>query len=254
MGVEFAARPTRRRPSWHSSSVLRRPGLAGVEPADDGLHALGGGLVGEGVSFGHGRMYRRLRTHRHGRAGAAPGATARAPRWPSTPRSLLGSTEARSRARGSAADRGRRARRAGAEVTARGWAPALRDSALRPKAGSRRSPSAMASERPRAACAGAGERGGGRRGAAGARDRRASAGAVDGRPRSERRAGSPWRPNKAAGGCSRSGTAASAVRRRRAGDGGDVVEQRAVGVVPDRRDHRHPQQCDRAAQRLVADR
>ena len=43
------------------------------------------------------------------------------------------------------------------------------------------------------------------------------------------------------------------VRRRRAADGGDVVEQRAVGVVADRGDHRHAQQGDRAAERLVAE-
>ena len=44
------------------------------------------------------------------------------------------------------------------------------------------------------------------------------------------------------------------VRRRRAGDRGDVVDQRPVGVVADRGDHRHAQQRDRAAQRLVAER
>ena len=38
------------------------------------------------------------------------------------------------------------------------------------------------------------------------------------------------------------------VRRRRAADGGDVVDQRAVDVVADRADHRHGQQRDRAAQ------
>jgi hypothetical protein len=43
------------------------------------------------------------------------------------------------------------------------------------------------------------------------------------------------------------------VRRRRAAHRGDVVEQRAVGVVADRRDDRHRQQRDRAAQRLVAE-
>ena len=51
------------------------------------------------------------------------------------------------------------------------------------------------------------------------------------------------------------GTAASAawvgVEQR---NGGDVVDQRAVGVVADRGDHRHPQQRDRAAQPLVAER
>ena len=44
------------------------------------------------------------------------------------------------------------------------------------------------------------------------------------------------------------------VGGRRAGDGGDVVDQRAVRVVADRGDHRHAQQRDRAAQGLVAER
>ena len=43
------------------------------------------------------------------------------------------------------------------------------------------------------------------------------------------------------------------VRGGRAADGGDVVEQRAVGVVADRGDHRHPEQRDRAAEGLVAE-
>ena len=44
------------------------------------------------------------------------------------------------------------------------------------------------------------------------------------------------------------------VGGRGAGDGGDVVEQRAVGVVADRRDHRHAQERHGAAQRLVTER
>ena len=44
------------------------------------------------------------------------------------------------------------------------------------------------------------------------------------------------------------------VRRRRAGHRRDVVEQGAVRVVADRGDHRHAQQRDRPAQRLVAER
>ena len=44
------------------------------------------------------------------------------------------------------------------------------------------------------------------------------------------------------------------VRRRRAADGGDVVDQRAVGVVADRGDDRHAQQRHRPAQGLVAER
>ena len=44
------------------------------------------------------------------------------------------------------------------------------------------------------------------------------------------------------------------VGGRRAGDRGDVVEQRAVRVVADAGDHRHPQQRDRPAQGLVAER
>ena len=43
------------------------------------------------------------------------------------------------------------------------------------------------------------------------------------------------------------------VGRRGAAHRGDVVEQRAVGVVADRGDDRHAQQRDRAAQRLVAE-
>ena len=43
------------------------------------------------------------------------------------------------------------------------------------------------------------------------------------------------------------------VRRGRAADGGDVVEQRAVGVVADGGDHRHAEQRDGATQRLVAE-
>ena len=41
--------------------------------------------------------------------------------------------------------------------------------------------------------------------------------------------------------------------RRGAADGGDVVEQGAVGVVADRGDHRHSEQRDRAAEGLVAE-
>ena len=44
------------------------------------------------------------------------------------------------------------------------------------------------------------------------------------------------------------------VGRRRARDGRDVVDQRPVRVVADRGDHRHPQEGDGAAQRLVAER
>ena len=44
------------------------------------------------------------------------------------------------------------------------------------------------------------------------------------------------------------------VGRGRAAHGGDVVDQRPVGVVADRRDHRHAQQRDGPAQRLVAER
>ena len=44
------------------------------------------------------------------------------------------------------------------------------------------------------------------------------------------------------------------VRRRRAARRGDVVEQRVVGVVADRGDHRHRQQRDRAAEQLVGER
>ena len=44
------------------------------------------------------------------------------------------------------------------------------------------------------------------------------------------------------------------VRRRRAGHGGHVVDQRAVGVVADRRDDRDAQHRHRPAQRLVAER
>ena len=43
------------------------------------------------------------------------------------------------------------------------------------------------------------------------------------------------------------------MRRRRARDGGDVVDQRAVGVVAHRGDDRHPEQRHRAAERLVAE-
>ncbi len=43
------------------------------------------------------------------------------------------------------------------------------------------------------------------------------------------------------------------VRGCGAADGGDVVEQRTVGVVADRGDHRHPEQRDRAAEGLVAE-
>ena len=39
----------------------------------------------------------------------------------------------------------------------------------------------------------------------------------------------------------------------RRGGQAHVVEQRAVGVVADRGDHRHPQQRDRAAEGLVAE-
>ena len=44
------------------------------------------------------------------------------------------------------------------------------------------------------------------------------------------------------------------VRRRRARDGGDVVDQRVVGVVADRGDDRHAQHRHGPAQRLVAER
>ena len=44
------------------------------------------------------------------------------------------------------------------------------------------------------------------------------------------------------------------VRRGRAAHRRDVVDQRAVGVVSDRADHRHAQQRDGAAERLVAER
>jgi hypothetical protein len=43
------------------------------------------------------------------------------------------------------------------------------------------------------------------------------------------------------------------VGRRRAARRGDVVDQRAVGVMADRRDDRHAQERHRAAQRLVAE-
>ena len=43
------------------------------------------------------------------------------------------------------------------------------------------------------------------------------------------------------------------VRRRRAAQRGDVVDERAVGVVADRRDDRHAEQRHRPAQRLVAE-
>ena len=43
------------------------------------------------------------------------------------------------------------------------------------------------------------------------------------------------------------------VRGRRAAHGRHVVEQRAVGVMTDRRDHRHAQQRHGAAERLVAE-
>ena len=74
------------------------------------------------------------------------------------------------------------------------------------------------------------------------------------RPRGGRGRRRRRRPRQAgAGGAAVDGTAASAacvgVEQHR----GDVVDQRAVGVVADRGDHRHPQQRDRAAQRLVAE-
>ncbi len=84
-----------------------------------------------------------------------------------------------------------------------------------------------------------------RRQQAGAREHRRAA--VVAQPRGGRRLLDPGAPAVHADGGLRG------VGRRGAADGGDVVEQGAVGVVADRGDHRHAEQGDRAAERLVAE-
>ena len=119
-----------------------------------------------------------------------------------------------------------------------------------------RSPRRGARWRAARAAAGAATGGGGRR----ARRARAPAARARGRaPRPPRRpcGRAARRPRAAA---SRAPAAVERhgrlgrMRGRRAGDRRDVVDQRAVGVVADRRDHRHAQHRDGAAQRLVAER
>ena len=263
-----AQNSTSPRPSWQRSSVSRRPASPESRRLMISSRRAVGALVGlVGLASCASPPGRRRSSHRPSpspkNSRTSPSARACAARGDDAARAVVDDrVAARDRPlgvvggqRGGQASPARRAARGPAGRRRRPPCAAERRARGAPCARGRR-PTRRRARRAARSAAGAARRGGARRLGGRARERREVARAADDRaarvglqaPRrsapAPARASQRMRGHRGLGG----------VRRRRAADRGDVVDQRAVGVVADRRDHRHAQQRDRAAQRLVAER